>query len=227
MRYATIRNFTSPDVLNADDGLPASPESPLRYGAPTLAVDDQGNGIEEHTPSISYFDEKYYKYAEKQACGTLAFFSGTIPGLPKPTPYPAGDYGGQCGIGMYSSTGLTTWHSEGVFQPPLGGKQIRTPKPQVEWSPGLHQYVIYFMVNSSNPSTTGGLYYARSDTPVGPWSDIRQVADDHLAHDYDITTGPDGNAYIVTDTFSGTFDNTKGNGSHPLWDFGCSSSTPT
>ncbi|RRR80528.1 family 43 glycosylhydrolase [Streptomyces sp. RP5T] len=128
---------------------------------------------------------------------------------------------------MYSSTGLTTWHSEGVFQPTLGGKQIRTPKPQVEWSPGLHQYVIYFMVNSSNPSATGGLYYARSDTPVGPWSDIRQVADDHLAHDYDITTGPDGNAYIVTDTFSGTFDSTKGNGSLPLWDFGCRSSTPT
>lgn len=221
MRYATIRNFAQPDVLAGNDGLTPSPAAPLNYGAPVLHVDDQGNGIEEHEAQITYFHGTYYEYAIEQACGRIAYFSGAIPGVPRPTPYPPGDYsGGQCGVATYSSTDLTSWHLDNVWNPsPTGTASTASASPmkdpEVVWNADLHEYVMFMMTNNSSFSSTGGLYYSISASPTGPWTALAQVSGSHLAHDYDLAVGPDGTAYVVTSSFSGAF--ASGTGA-PLWD---------
>lgn len=219
VRYATLHNFAPKDLLNGDDGLPPSPAAPLRYGAPTLAVDDRGNGIEEHEATISYFNGKYYKYSSKWACGQLVYFAGNIPGQTRPDPYPPGDYGGQCGISTYSSDDLTDWHLENISQPTLEGKQVPVAKPNVVWSPGLGKYLMWIkqdISRESNLQPTGGFYYAAADTPAGPWGKLMQATGEHLAHDFDLVTAPDGTGWIATDSFSGSYD--PDHSSLPLWD---------
>ncbi|MER7795066.1 family 43 glycosylhydrolase [Streptomyces sp. NPDC097640] len=219
VRYTTLYNFAPRDLLRGDDGLSPSSAAPLRYGTPTLNVDDQNNGIEEHEATISYFDGRYYKYGSKWACGKLVYFSGTIPGQTRPQPYPSGDYGGQCGIGTYSSTDLTNWRLENISTPTVDGQAVDVAKPNVVWSPGLGKYLMWVKVGSdraSNLQSTGGLYYAVADTPAGPWGELTRATGDHLAHDFDIVTAADGTAWIVTDTFSGSYDPDVA--SLPLWD---------
>ncbi|KAJ3537026.1 hypothetical protein NM208_g6481 [Fusarium decemcellulare] len=64
------------------------------------------------------------------------------------------------------------------------------------WGPALEKFVLWFNSGSAlKPSETSF------------W---------HLSHDYDITMDDHGNAYIVTDPFSGTFDNEVD--SLSLWD---------
>lgn len=63
-QVATVHNFNPDDLLDGNDGMPPHPLNPLKYGKPVLHIDVDGNGIEEHANSVSYFDGKYYMYTE-------------------------------------------------------------------------------------------------------------------------------------------------------------------
>ncbi|MCP9979209.1 hypothetical protein [Actinomadura madurae] len=87
------------------------------------------------------------------------------------------------------------------------------------WSPGLGKYLMWVKEGrnrESNLKPTGGFYYAVADTPAGPWGELTQAVGDHLAHDFDLVTAPDGTGWIATDTFSGSYD--PDIPSLPLWD---------
>jgi hypothetical protein len=218
VRYATIHNFADPDVLDGDDGLPASTAAPLEYGAPTLAVDDQGNGMEEHEATISYFSGTYYKYTSKWACGRIVYFAGTINGQHTANPTP-GPSGGWCGIASYSSADLTTWHLDNISSPTLNGQSISLAKPNVVYSPVLNKYLMWVKTGTGvagELAPTGGLDYAVADTPAGPWGNLVQATGNHLAHDFDIMVGPDGSGWITTDVFSGSY--VPGTAALPQWD---------
>lgn len=214
--YATIRNFVTTDILNGDDGMPPSPDAPLSYGKPVLHVDTDGNAIEEHNGRLFYYNDQYYMFAEKWACGRFSFFLGNVTGdYPRNQNFPPGDYGGQCGIVIYTSPDLTTWKFETLVQPQ--GVKGSPTKPKLLYSSATGKYVLWLKAGNEL-GFTGGLYYLTADSPTGPWSNATVATGDHLAHDFDIAQGEDGSHYIVTDAFRGNFDPESAGGSLPMWD---------
>ncbi|MFT8520557.1 glycoside hydrolase family protein [Acetobacter syzygii] len=107
---ATVSNFANPDVLEGHDGLPPSPLSPYRYEPPAITLDDKGNALEEHAATLSFFDGRYYMYAEKWACGKVVT-SGKVNAAT------VAHSGGQCGLAAYSSSDLMHWHPESISNP--------------------------------------------------------------------------------------------------------------
>lgn len=203
---ATVSNFANPDVLEGHDGLPPSPLSPYRYGPPAITLDDMGNALEEHAATLSFFDGRYYMYAEKWACGKVVT-SGKVNAAT------VAHSGGQCGLAAYSSSDLMHWHPESISNP--AGVEGNPSKPHVLWSAPLQKYVLWFKAGS-NFAPTGGLYYALADSPKGPWTQAHVAQGDHLGHDFDIALAQDGSAWIASDPFSGQYDpHSKGK---PLWD---------
>ncbi|KAK5951411.1 hypothetical protein OHC33_007467 [Knufia fluminis] len=188
--YATIRNFVTTDILNGDDGMPPSPDAPLSYGKPVLHVDTDGNAIEEHNGRLFYYNDQYYMFAEKWACGRFSFFLGNVTGdYPRNQNFPPGDYG-------------------------VKGSPT---KPKLLYSSATGKYVLWLKAGNEL-GFTGGLYYLTADSPTGPWSNATVATGDHLAHDFDIAQGEDGSHYIVTDAFRGNFDPESAGGSLPMWD---------
>ncbi|KAI0024074.1 glycosyl hydrolase [Xylariomycetidae sp. FL0641] len=213
-KHGIIHNFASEDILDGDDGLPPNELVPLSYGKPVVHVSTEGNMVEEHNGQIAYLDGRYYMYSDAWACGKLSYFPTVLPGYDAPTTYPDGDYGGLCGHVVHSSADLTTWRYETRFE--LAGMNA-SQKPQCAWNAARGKYVLtYTSGAASNLDFTGGVFFSEGDTPLGPWSDPTVIEGDHLSHDYDIVVDNDTDtSYIVTDVFSGDYDEATG---APLWD---------
>ena len=217
LAVATIHNFNPDDLLNGNDGMPPHPLNPLRYGKPVLHIDVDGNGIEEHANSISFFNnKKYYMYTEAWSCGRISFFPGRLVSQSPPpgynqSRYPDIETGGQCGILTCSSPDLTSWKLEDVYLPT--GFELTLNKPRVVYSPKTKKYNLWYSAGNAL-RTTGGFWVATSDSPAGPWSAPTQATGPNLAHDYDISQAPDGSYWIVTDVFSGEF---VGSDRKPYW----------
>ena len=212
-QYATFRNFNPEDLLASDDGMPPSPYAPWIYGAPVSSLDTDGNVMEQHCPSIEFYEGKYYLYTEKWACGQLVFFSGLIPNVNVTAPkYAPGDYGGTCGFGIYSSDNLTTWKLERSFVPDVASPSMQ--KPHVLYSEATKKYVFWYK-SGSNFAETNALAVMTSDSPAGPFTGSTNATGTHMGHDFDIARGPDGAHYIVSDVYSatGSTDRTK----PPVW----------
>lgn len=216
---ATIHNFARPDILDGNDGMPPSPFSPLIYGAPVLHIDNLGNGVEEHTAKIYYFEGKYYMYAEKWGCGKIVVFSGRIPGNPEtPQRMPPSQNVGQCGLATYVSDDLMNWKMVNIFTPEVpDDPHASASKPHVLYNKKTKQYVMWLKAGS-NFATKGGFSYVTSNSPAGPWSDLKVCTGDHMGHDFDIAMGSDGKAYLLSDPFSGEYDKDSPGGKKPNWD---------
>lgn len=213
-RSAQIRNFAPVDILDGNDGLEPHPASPLSYGRPVLHVDSTGNAIEEHNARLFYLDDgKYYMLAESWACGRMVFFKPPVPGYPINDTFPPGDYGGNCGITVHTSTDLTNWDFETLIEP-RGIPGVPT-KPRLVYSAVTQKYVLW-LKSGDELGFTGGLFYLTADTPLGPWSEASVASGDHLAHDFDMEMDDNGDYYIVTDAFRGVYDPLVPG--KPLWD---------
>lgn len=185
---AVLNNF-APDLLHGDDGLPASPRFPLKYGPVNTAIDVDGNAIDAHEAHLAYFEGQYWMYGREWGCGTMAF------GRNRPEDAARNDKP-VCGIVSLSSPDLVRWHVADRDYIPLDDrKQVGDQKPQVVWSAPRHRYLMWFV----GPH---GYYIAQSTSPGGPWGDVIKPTGKYLSHDLDIMVEADGSAYVASDVMA-------------------------
>lgn len=185
---AVLNNF-APDLLHGDDGLPASPRFPLKYGPVNTAIDVDGNAIDAHEAHLAYFEGQYWMYGREWGCGTMAF------GRNRPEDATRNDTPA-CGIVSLSSPDLVHWHvADRDYIPMLDGHQVGDQKPQVVWSAPRHRYLMWFV----GPH---GYYIAQSTSPGGPWGNVFKPSGQYLGHDLNIMVESDGSAYVAGDVMA-------------------------
>ena len=185
---ATVNAF-APDLLHGDNGLPASPDLPLRHGPLGTPVDTEGNAIDAHEgQDIEYFAGSYYLYGVRYGCGTHIDLSDDAP---------------FCGFSAYRSDDLMHWRPAGVLDSP----RLRAicasycAYPKVIFSPRLGRYLLYF--SSDNGGNLGSAvpssrWLAESSSPTGPWSNLHEPKLGGGGSDgYSLAIGRDGRAYLV------------------------------
>lgn len=195
---AVINNF-APDLLSGQDGLPASPAFPLKYGPFNTSIDVDGNAIDAHEAHLAYFEGRYWMYGREWGCGTFAFgYQRNIDDTRNDKP--------ECGIVSLSSPDLVHWRViNRDYVPTLHGEQVGDNKPQVVWSPRLHRYLMWFV----GPR---GYYVAQSRSPGGPWGDVFKPTGQYLSHDLNIVIDQHGSGYVASDVMAGR------DGRLPTWD---------
>ncbi|RGP71249.1 glycoside hydrolase family 43 [Fusarium longipes] len=213
--YATYINFAERDILDNNDGLPTHPLLP-NYGKATYPITIDGNGRQQVEAHLSYWEGKYWMYAATWGCGGSLFSYGRVTGINWPAipTYPVGDYGedGNCGIKSYTSSDLVNWELVDFYQPAT--EVANVTKPLVRHSKETGDYILFMGGNDQS-----NFYYATSKSPGGPWSNPPSLmAGDHLTHDFDIAVGPDGDHYILTDTWASVLEVQAPGHSVPVWD---------
>ena len=185
---AVLNNF-APDLLHGDDGLPASPRFPLKYGPVNTAIDVDGNAIDAHEAHLAYFEGQYWMYGREWGCGTMSFnHDRPEDAIRNNQP--------ECGIVSLSSPDLVRWHvADRDYIPLVDGKQVGDQKPQVVWSASRHRYLMWFV----GPH---GYYIAQSTSPGGPWGGVMKPTGKYLSHDLDIMVEGDGSAYVASDVMA-------------------------
>lgn len=190
VRAVAVLNNFAPDLFHGDDGLPASPRFPLKYGPVNTAIDVDGSAIDAHEAHLAYFEGRYWMYGREWGCGTMAF------GHDRPEDATRNDKP-ECGIVSLSSPDLVHWHVvDRDYIPTVDGKQVGNQKPQVVWSATRRHYLMWF----AGPH---GYYIAQSTSPGGPWGGVIKPSGPHLSHDLNIMVEPDGSAYVASDVMAG------------------------
>ncbi|MFS2214108.1 family 43 glycosylhydrolase [Telluria sp. Tellsp104] len=199
---ALIQNFIAPDPLRGENGMPASPGAPAKYGPINLGLDVDGNAIEATSASsVAYFDGHYYLYGTSYACGSFDYAPGA--NMTPVLPTEPNSFYRYCGFTIYESKDLMNWKLKSRFIPqdPDTGRVYPLKLARVLYSSKTRLYNMWF-ANGQGGRGPGRLVM-QSTTPFGPWSKPRPILNPldptgkNLLLNFELGTGPGNQTWMA------------------------------